>query len=160
MSARFLEDQQSPGPLFDRTTISEAPHLHYPGVGSYALDSLRIFCADDKDAWKSVMPQDKELVRYLVRLSYHRSYIPPNTNMAIHRQRWRWAAEEGKVWYPGGRGVIGDVDVPYLITLVDELAAHYDGAIGGEGYMYHFCNDLCAVLSGDVARHAVRVESR
>lgn len=65
------------------------------------------------------------------------------------RQRWRWAVEEGKVWYPDGMGVIGDVDVPYLITLVDQLAAHYDGAIGGEGYMYHFCNDLCDVLSGD-----------
>jgi methyl-CpG-binding domain protein 4 len=64
------------------------------------------------------------------------------------QQRWRWAAEEGKTWYPGGTGVIGDVDVSYLITLVDDLAAHYDGAIGGEGYMYHFCNDLCDVLSG------------
>lgn len=43
-------------------------HLHYPGVGPYALDSLRIFCAPDKDAWKHVMPRDKQLVRYLVRL--------------------------------------------------------------------------------------------
>ena len=64
------------------------------------------------------------------------------------RQRWRWAVEDGKVWYPGGLGVIEDVNVPYLITLVDELAAHYDGAIGGEGYMYHFCNDMGDMLSG------------
>ena len=53
------------------------------------------------------------------------------------------------MWYPDGMGVIGDVDVPYLFTLVDELATHYDGVIGGEGYMYHFCNDLGEVLSGD-----------
>lgn len=66
------------------------------------------------------------------------------------RQRWRWAVEEGKVWYPDGTGVIGDVDVPYLIALVDDLAAHYDDAIGGEGYMYHFCNDLSEALSGDM----------
>jgi len=70
-------------------------------------------------------------------------------NMNVRRQRWRWAVEEGKVWYPRGMGVIGGVDVPYLITLVDDLAAHYDGVIGGEGYMYHFCNDLCDALGGN-----------
>ena len=48
-------------------------------------------------------------------------------------------------------GVIGDMDVPYLITLVDDLAAHYDDIIGGEGYMYHFCIDLCDALSGSMA---------
>lgn len=79
----------------------------------------------------------------------HRRVTDMNCDPCDGRQRWRWAVEEGKVWYPDGMGVIGDVDVPYLITLVDQLAAHYDGAIGGEGYMYHFCNDLCDVLSGD-----------
>lgn len=74
MSERFLEDQQ--GSSFSRTSLASllpeerivpvAPHLHYPGVGPYALDSLRIFCAGDKDMWKRVMPRDKELVRYLV----------------------------------------------------------------------------------------------
>lgn len=62
--------------------------------------------------------------------------------------------EEGKAWYPEGVGVIGDVDVPYLITLVDELATHYDSTIGGEGYMYHFCNDLCAVLTGNMTEQS------
>lgn len=75
--------------------------------------------------------------------------VTADMNGQHQRQRWRWAVEEGKVWYPGGMGVIGDVDVPYLITLVDELATHYDSAIGGEGYMYHFCNDLCDVLTGN-----------
>ncbi|KAG6374814.1 DNA glycosylase [Boletus reticuloceps] len=107
ISERFLEDQAkwscSRMSLLDDYTISGVPHLQYPGVGPYALDSLRIFCSGDVDAWKHVMPRDKELVRYL---------------------RWRWAVEEGKVWYPDEMGVIGDVDVPYLITLVDELAAH------------------------------------
>lgn len=54
------------------------------------------------------------------------------------------------MWYPEGKGVIGDVDVPYLITLVDELAAHYDGTIGGEGYVYHFCTDLTGNLMGQI----------
>ncbi|KAH0836505.1 hypothetical protein J3R83DRAFT_8143 [Lanmaoa asiatica] len=113
VSERFLEDRQAPSRslaslLSEEGTVPDAPWLHYPGVGPYALDSLRMFCASDKDAWKRVMPRDKELVRYL---------------------RWRWAVEEGKVWYPEGKGVIGEVDVPYLITLVDELAAHYDSAI-------------------------------
>ncbi|KAF8141858.1 DNA glycosylase [Boletus edulis] len=107
VSERFLEDQAqwscSRMPLLEYSTISGVPHLQYPGVGPYALDSLRIFCSGGVDAWKHVMPRDKELVRYL---------------------RWRWAVEEGKMWYPDEMGVIGDVNVPYLITLVDELAAH------------------------------------
>lgn len=53
------------------------------------------------------------------------------------------------MWYHEGVGVIGNVNVPYLITLVDELAAHYDGTIGGDGYMYHFCNDICDAMRGD-----------
>ncbi|KAG9312874.1 hypothetical protein JVU11DRAFT_6307 [Chiua virens] len=133
VSQRILQDRQASTSSWE-ALLSEAgitpgaPHLRYPGVGPYALDSLRIFCTRDKDAWMRVMPRDKELVRYL---------------------RWRWAVEKGKVWYPEGIGVIGDVDVPYLITLVDELATHYDDAIGGEGYMYHFDNDLCDMLNGN-----------
>ncbi|KIK98139.1 hypothetical protein PAXRUDRAFT_134817 [Paxillus rubicundulus Ve08.2h10] len=113
----------------NRQTYPTTPISHFPGVGPYALDSFRIFCksasGEDamKDEWKRVMPSDKEL-------------------------RWKWAAEEGKIWYPQGIGVVGDVDLPYLVTLVDELAEHYDSMIGGEGYMYHFSNDLCDVLTG------------
>ena len=72
VSERFLEDQEVPSGsltsiLSDERIVPAAPRLHYPGVGPYALDSLRIFCSGDKDAWKYVMPRDKELVRYLVR---------------------------------------------------------------------------------------------
>lgn len=70
MSQRFLEDPHNfPSLLFGQPTVPAAAHLRYPGVGPYALDSLRIFCATDKDAWKHVMPRDKELVRHLVRAS-------------------------------------------------------------------------------------------
>ena len=55
--------------LSEERAVHTVPHMHLPGVGPYALDSLRIFCEGDKEAWKYVMPQDKELVRYLVRLS-------------------------------------------------------------------------------------------
>ncbi|KAG2038317.1 hypothetical protein BDR03DRAFT_955141 [Suillus americanus] len=74
------------------------PVSHYPGVGRYALDSYRIFCMSEE--WKQVMPEDKELIRYL---------------------RWKWAYEERKIWYPDGVGVVKDVDIPYLLILVDEL---------------------------------------
>lgn len=83
-----------------KTTIPypPTPVSHYPGVGRYALDSYRIFCMSDE--WKQVMPEDKELIRYL---------------------RWKWAYEERKIWYPDGVGVVKDVDIPYLLILVDEL---------------------------------------
>ncbi|KAG1840243.1 hypothetical protein F4604DRAFT_1833176 [Suillus subluteus] len=83
-----------------KTTVPypPTPVSHYPGVGRYALDSYRIFCMSEE--WKQVMPEDKELIRYL---------------------RWKWAYEERKVWYPDGVGVVKDVDIPYLLILVDEL---------------------------------------
>ncbi|KAG1764598.1 hypothetical protein EV702DRAFT_1153649 [Suillus placidus] len=86
-----------------KTTIPypSTPVSHYPGVGRYALDSYRIFCTSyESDEWKQVMPEDKELIRYL---------------------RWKWAYEERKIWYPDGVGVVKDVDIPYLLILVDEL---------------------------------------
>jgi len=56
-------------PLYPSTPIS-----HLPGAGTYALDSYRIFCtASDNptsEEWKSVMPTDKELIRYLVSNSF------------------------------------------------------------------------------------------
>jgi hypothetical protein len=36
-------------------------------------------------------------------------------------QRWKWAYEERKIWYPDGVGVVKNVDIPYLLVLVDEL---------------------------------------
>lgn len=53
-------------PYPDPTLIS-----HLPGSGPYALDSYRIYCGGP-DAWRTVMPCDKELIRYIVRLSYSR----------------------------------------------------------------------------------------
>lgn len=44
------------------------PISHLPGVGAYALDSYRLFCSKE-DEWKSVMPSDKELIKYLVCVS-------------------------------------------------------------------------------------------
>lgn len=41
------------------------PVSHLPGAGPYAMDSYIIFCGK-RDEWKSVMPADKELIRYLV----------------------------------------------------------------------------------------------
>ncbi|KAG2053836.1 DNA glycosylase [Suillus hirtellus] len=86
-----------------KTTIPypPTPVSHYPGVGRYALDSYRIFCTShESEEWKQVMPEDKELIRYL---------------------RWKWAYEERKIWYPDGVGVVKGVDIPYLLILVDEL---------------------------------------
>ncbi|KAG6331268.1 hypothetical protein ID866_7820 [Astraeus odoratus] len=99
------------------------PISHFPGVGPYALDCFRIFCRSSLEPceeWKQVMPTDKELVRYV---------------------QWKWAYQERKIWY-SGIGVVGDVDVPYLVKLVDELAEHYDGMIGGGGYMDRFIDDV------------------
>ena len=45
------------------------PISHLPGTGRYALDSYRIFCTEKhglNSEWKTVLPTDKELVRYLV----------------------------------------------------------------------------------------------
>ena len=60
-------------------------------------------------------------------------------------QKWKWAYEEHKIWYPGGIGVVREVDVPYLITLVDELAEHYDTMIGGQGYISRFIDHVSSV---------------
>ncbi|KIJ59078.1 hypothetical protein HYDPIDRAFT_118831 [Hydnomerulius pinastri MD-312] len=130
-------NQRSPNarrkPRTERPPYPRTPISHFPGVGPYALDSFRIFCRGSldpdarEDEWKRVMPQDKELISYL---------------------RWRWATSERKIWCPYGRGVIGDVDIPYLITLVDELAERYDAAIGGEGYWWHFWNDVGEAWGG------------
>ena len=48
----------------DHTLIS-----HLPGSGPYALDSYRIYCGGP-DAWRAVIPCDKELIKYIVRLSF------------------------------------------------------------------------------------------
>lgn len=54
----------SPGT--QRSRYPPTPISHLPGTGPYALDSYRIFCIQESDEWKRVMPSDKELVRFLV----------------------------------------------------------------------------------------------
>ena len=58
LSAAYL-DLCPPEP-FTTTPVS-----HLPGSGPYALDSYRIYCGGP-GAWRTVMPRDKELVRYIV----------------------------------------------------------------------------------------------
>ncbi|KAH9953638.1 DNA glycosylase [Russula dissimulans] len=76
------------------TTIS-----HLPGSGPYALDSYRIYCGGP-DAWRTVVPRDKELVRVL---------------------KWRWAAH-GVQWSPS-LGAIGPANETYTEQLIHELVA-------------------------------------
>ena len=111
----------SPSTLHTTTAYPATPISHLPGTGRYALDSYRIFCTQKHDfnseEWKTVLPTDKELVRYLVsqgcfpRLWSHR---PPLL------QRWKWAYCESKAWSPT-EGVLGDVDAQYLTALIHEL---------------------------------------
>ena len=49
-----------------RQRYLQTPASHLPGSGPYALDSYRIFCGA-ADEWKEVAPNDKELVKFLVR---------------------------------------------------------------------------------------------
>jgi len=71
---------------------------HLPGSGPYALDSYRIFCTDPHE-WKSVIPSDKELVRYL---------------------KWKWAVAELRRW-DQLHGPGESVDIQFLRDLTDEL---------------------------------------
>ncbi|KAI0060242.1 hypothetical protein BV25DRAFT_1780405, partial [Artomyces pyxidatus] len=70
---------------------------HLPGSGPYAMDSYRIYCGGAEE-WKKVMPNDKELIRYL---------------------KWRWAVA-GMQWSPVS-GVIGPAAEDYLELLIEEL---------------------------------------
>lgn len=60
----------SSAPLRTTTAYPATPISHLPGTGRYALDSYRIFCTQKhnltSEEWKTVLPTDKELVRYLV----------------------------------------------------------------------------------------------
>ncbi|KAJ7062500.1 DNA glycosylase [Mycena amicta] len=101
-SAYDSRRSRASGPLISprkRLRYPATPISHLPGAGAYALDSYRIFCAEDKDAWRDVRASDKELVRYL---------------------KWKWAAVEGRKWDP----IVGDcgpVDVGYVVGLSTQL---------------------------------------
>ena len=72
------QDVVSPPPSpSKRRRYPPTPVSHLPGTGRYALDSYRIFCtaASEPEAWKHVMPTDKELVRYLVSLSLFSLFV-------------------------------------------------------------------------------------
>lgn len=75
LSKMYLNDPPDPAHL--RATkirvigekYKSTPICHLPGAGIYALDSYRIFFSGnghDANEWKSVMPNDKELIRYMV----------------------------------------------------------------------------------------------
>jgi len=99
---------------YPRTPIS-----HLPGCGKYALDSYRIFCGG-RDEWKSVQPDDKELIKYVA---------------------WKWAVEEFKSWDPVN-GVRGDLtredmerlperlQMPEISTSVELQLAHFERPSG------------------------------
>lgn len=70
LSAAFLgqhdrDEQEQPGSQNLRRRPS-IPISHLPGSGPYALDSYRIYCGGP-DAWRTVVPRDKELIRFIVR---------------------------------------------------------------------------------------------
>lgn len=76
LSKMYIEDPPTPDNLrpsqfkVNSVIYKPTPVSHLPGSGAYALDSYRIFHAgpgNDAEEWKSVMPSDKELIRYLVR---------------------------------------------------------------------------------------------
>ncbi|KAI9450952.1 DNA glycosylase [Russula earlei] len=95
LSAAYLELHDKP-----RSNCwhdSSTPISYLPGSGPYALDSYRIYCAGT-DAWRTVMPRDKELVRYL---------------------KWRWAVH-GVQWSPT-LGVICPASETYIEQLIHEL---------------------------------------
>ncbi|KAH9941494.1 DNA glycosylase [Amylocystis lapponica] len=82
-----------------RRRYPPTPVSHLPGSGPYALDSYRIFC-NTHDEWKAVMPNDKELVKYL---------------------KWKWAVVELRRWDPlCGPG--DKVDLDYLQDLIVQLS--------------------------------------
>ncbi|OCH91371.1 hypothetical protein OBBRIDRAFT_728855 [Obba rivulosa] len=74
------------------------PVSHLPGSGPYALDSYRIFC-EGAAAWESVLPSDKELIKYL---------------------KWKWAFNKLRQWDPSlGPGMLADLE--YMEQLTKEL---------------------------------------
>ena len=75
LSKTYLSDPPDPAHMRKTKIIvigeryKSTPISHLPGAGIYALDSYRIFFSGkgyDPNEWKSVMPSDKELVRYMV----------------------------------------------------------------------------------------------
>ncbi|KAF9569701.1 hypothetical protein CPC08DRAFT_756689 [Agrocybe pediades] len=104
--SRRISSPRKASPFFPspRSSLYPAtPISHIPGTGPYALDSYRIFssCHHDPDSedWKNVMPDDKELIRFL---------------------KWKWAVLEGVEWSPT-KGVVGPLTDKRLASLVSEL---------------------------------------
>jgi len=96
LSAAYLEQAQ---PKTEHPRHPPMDISHLPGSGPYALDSYRIYCGGP-DAWRTVMPHDKELIRFI---------------------KWRWAAH-GVQWSPA-LGIIGPANETYIEQLIHELVA-------------------------------------
>ncbi|KAI0249009.1 DNA glycosylase [Lactifluus subvellereus] len=101
LSAAYLEQREKPDsePPRSMNPCQPTPISHLPGSGPYALDSYRIYCGGP-DAWRTVMPRDKELIRYI---------------------KWRWAVH-GVQWSPTV-GVMGPANEAYTEQLIYELVA-------------------------------------
>ena len=93
------------------------PISHLPGVGAYALDSYRIFCTPG-EAWKHVLPTDKELIRWMVSDLVK---LLKQMKLNFGEQRWKWAFFERCRWEPD-RGIVAPLDKDYLEALPDLLA--------------------------------------
>jgi methyl-CpG-binding domain protein 4 len=104
-------------PVRSGRTYPPTPISHLPGAGSYALDSYRIFCSPSEE-WKMVMPDDKELIRYLVLTTIHEDIA---FDLTILAQKWKWAFEEQKEWIPK-LGAVRPANLSYLELLITELA--------------------------------------
>jgi methyl-CpG-binding domain protein 4 len=94
-----------------------SPVSHLPGSGKYAQDSYRIYCGGENE-WRAVLPTDKELIRYLVRLCSGSPPACPRPQPLV-AQKWRWAVD-GVRWDPM-RGVLGVADPEYIGELADDL---------------------------------------
>jgi methyl-CpG-binding domain protein 4 len=93
------------------------PISHLPGAGAYALDSYRIFCSPGNE-WKTVYPDDKELLRYVVcHFSMLHSFC---TDSSAFLKKWKWAFFERQRW-ERDRGVVGPVTKEYLEALPELL---------------------------------------
>ena len=114
-------DRRNPPPPSPskRQRYPPTPVSHFPGTGAYALDSYRIFCTSisEPEAWKDVMPTDKELVKFLVGSPTQLLSFGMTPNRV---QKWKWAFKERKLWIPGA-GVTGSIDIKDLEELIDGL---------------------------------------
>lgn len=102
-----------------REKYPPTPISHLPGSGPYALDSYRIFCMPG-DHWKTVMPADKELIKYMVCALRFLVMIGILIRLQCILEKWKWALFEQRHWDPV-HGELGPVDANYLVELPHQV---------------------------------------